>query len=139
MAALTEALGMSLPGASSIPAVDSNQIRLAMDSARRIVEMVWEDLKPQSILTASSFRNAITVDMAIGGSTNAIIHLLALARRLGIELSLKSFDEISQRVPVLGTLGLRVVRACRNGACCRFRKNCCTVVFAIWSVSQTLV
>src|SRR5271169_5110440 len=77
MTALAEALGMTLPGASSIPAADSNHVRLAMDSGRRIVEMVWEDVKPGDILTPSTFRNAITVDMAIGGSTNAIIHLVA--------------------------------------------------------------
>jgi dihydroxy-acid dehydratase len=101
MTALTEALGMTLPGASSIPAVDSNHVRLAMNCGRRVVDMVWEDLKPSTILTAASFRNAITVDMAIGGSTNAIIHLVALAKRRGMELPLRSFDQISQHVPVL--------------------------------------
>jgi dihydroxy-acid dehydratase len=101
MTAVAEALGMTLPGASSIPAVDSNHVRLAMDTGQRIVDMVWDDLKPKTILTPSSFHNAITVDMAIGGSTNAIIHLVALAKRVGMELPLKTFDEISQRVPVL--------------------------------------
>ena len=83
MTALAEALGMTLPGASSIPAPDSNHVRMAMNCGERIVEMVWEDLKPSDILDAwRRFENAITVDMAIGGSTNAIIHLVALARRL---------------------------------------------------------
>jgi dihydroxy-acid dehydratase len=104
MTALTEAMGMTLPGASSIPAADSNHVRLAMDSGRRIVEMVWEDLKPEDILTPSAFRNAITVDMAIGGSTNAIIHLVALARRRGLALPLPLFDEISRHVPVLANI-----------------------------------
>jgi dihydroxy-acid dehydratase len=104
MTAVSEALGMTLPGASSIPAADSNHVRLAMDSGRRIVEMVWEDVKPADILTPSAFHNAITVDMAIGGSTNAIIHLVALARRRGIDLPLLLFDEISQQVPVLANI-----------------------------------
>jgi dihydroxy-acid dehydratase len=104
MTALTEAMGMTMPGASSIPAADSNHVRLAMDSGRRIVEMVWEDLKPEDILTSSAFRNAITVDMAIGGSTNAIIHLVALARRRGLDLPLPLFDEISRHVPVLANI-----------------------------------
>ena len=104
MTALSEALGMTLPGASSIPAADSNHVRLAMDSGRRIVEMVWEDVKPADILTPSAFRNAITVDMAIGGSTNAIIHLVALARRRGFDLPLPLFDEISRQVPVLANI-----------------------------------
>jgi dihydroxy-acid dehydratase len=104
MTALAEALGMSLPGASSIPAADSNHIRMAMDCGTRIVEMVWDDLKPSDILTRASFENAITVDMAIGGSTNAIIHLVALAGRCGIELRLPLFEEISRRVPVLADI-----------------------------------
>jgi dihydroxy-acid dehydratase len=104
MTALSEALGMTLPGASSIPAADSNHVRLAMDSGRRIVEMVWEDLKPADILSPSAFRDAITVDMAIGGSTNAIIHLVALARRRGFDLPLPLFDEISRQVPVLANI-----------------------------------
>jgi dihydroxy-acid dehydratase len=104
MTALSEALGMTLPGASSIPAADSNHVRLAMDSGRHIVEMVWKDVKPGDILTPSAFRNAITVDMAIGGSTNAIIHLVALARRRGIDLPLPLFDEISRQVPVLANI-----------------------------------
>jgi len=104
MTALAEALGMSLPGASSIPAADSNHTRMAMNCGSRIVEMVWEDLRPSSILTRQSFENAITTDMAIGGSTNAIIHLIALAGRCGIALTLPLFDEISRRVPVLADI-----------------------------------
>ena len=104
MASLAEALGMTLPGASSIPAPDSNHVRMAMDCGRRIVEMVWQDLKPRDILTLDAFENAITVDMAISGSTNAIIHLVALAARCGINLPLDAFDRISQRVPVLANI-----------------------------------
>jgi dihydroxy-acid dehydratase len=104
MTALAEALGMTLPGASSIPAPDSNHVRMAVDCGRRVVEMVWDDLKPRSILTMQAFENAITVDMAIGGSTNAIIHLVALARRCGLHLPLSRFDEISERVPVLANI-----------------------------------
>jgi dihydroxy-acid dehydratase len=104
MTALAEALGMTLPGASSIPAVDSNHVRMAMECGRRIVDMVWEDFKPTDILTQKAFENAITVDMAIGGSTNAIIHLVALAGRCGLKLDLELFDEISQRVPVLANI-----------------------------------
>ena len=104
MTALAEAMGLTLPGASSIPAPDSNHSRMAMNCGRRIVEMVWEDLKPRSILTRQAFDNAIAVDMAIGGSTNAIIHLVALARRCGLELPLTRFDEISERVPVLANI-----------------------------------
>ena len=104
MTALAEALGMTLPGASSIPAADSNHVRLANDSGKRIVEMVWEDAKPDKVLTMNAFRNAITVDMTIGGSTNAIIHLVALARRRGLDLPLSLFDEIARRVPVLANI-----------------------------------
>ncbi|HKE29040.1 MAG TPA: L-arabinonate dehydratase [Bryobacteraceae bacterium] len=104
MASVTEALGMTLPGASSIPAPDSNHTRLALESGRRAVEMVWEDLKPSDILTPAAFENAITVDMAIGGSTNAIIHLVAMARRRALDLPLAVFDKISQRVPVLANI-----------------------------------
>ena len=104
MASLAEALGMTLPGASSIPAPDSNHVRMSMDCGRRIVDMVWDDLKPRDILTRDAFENAITVDMAIGGSTNAIIHLVALAARCGIKLELAAFDRISQHVPVLANV-----------------------------------
>src|SRR5690242_19167343 len=104
MTAMAEALGMTLPGASSIPAADSNHPRLAVSSGARIVKMVWEDLKPSSILNKDAFENAITVDMAIGGSTNAIIHLIALAGRCGMKLELPTFERISERVPVLANI-----------------------------------
>ena len=104
MTAITEALGLTLPGGSSIPAVDSNHARLATRSGRRIVEMVWEDLKPSDILSPQSFENAITADMAIGGSTNAIIHLVALAGRAGMKLELKKFDEIACRTPMIANI-----------------------------------
>jgi dihydroxy-acid dehydratase len=104
MTALAEALGMTLPGASSIPAADSNHVRMAMNCGTRIVEMVWEDRKFSGILTRESFENAITVDMAIGGSTNAMIHLIAMAGRCGMQLELPLFDKISRRVPVLADI-----------------------------------
>jgi dihydroxy-acid dehydratase len=104
MTALAEALGVTLPGASSIPAPDSNHTRMAMNCGQRIVEMVWEDVLPKDLLTRQAFENAITVDMAIGGSTNAIIHLVAMAGRCGLQLELSLFDRISQRVPVLANI-----------------------------------
>jgi dihydroxy-acid dehydratase len=104
MTALAESLGMTLPGASSIPAADSGHTRLAISCGQRIVEMVWEDLRPSQILNMDAFENAITVDMAIGGSTNAIIHLIALAGRCGLQLPLYKFEKISERVPVLANI-----------------------------------
>ena len=104
MTAIAEAMGMTLPGASSIPAVDANHQRMATKCGRRIVEMVWEDLKPSDILTRDSFENAITTDMAIGGSTNAIIHIVAMAGRAGIKIDLKEFDEIAQRTPMIANI-----------------------------------
>jgi dihydroxy-acid dehydratase len=104
MTSIAETLGMTLPGASSIPAVDANHSRMASACGRRIVEMIWDDLKPSDILSPASFENAITADMAIGGSTNAIIHLVALAGRAGIKLNLKAFDDISQRTPMVANL-----------------------------------
>jgi dihydroxy-acid dehydratase len=104
MAVATEALGLSLPGAATIPAVDSNHPRLASASGRRIVEMVLEDLKPRDILTAEAFDNAIRVVMAVGGSTNALIHLVALAGRAGVPLPLARFDELSRTTPRLANL-----------------------------------
>jgi dihydroxy-acid dehydratase len=104
MAILTEALGLSLPGAASIPAADSNHPRLASASGRRIVEMVWEDLKPCGVLTPESFDNAIVALNAIGGSTNAVVHLVALAGRAGIALPLRRFDEIARKTPFLANL-----------------------------------
>jgi dihydroxy-acid dehydratase len=104
MTAVAEVLGMTLPGASSIPAADSGHPRMASMSGRRIVEMVWEDLKPSDILDDRSYEDAVTAVMALGGSTNAVIHLIALARRSGVPLDLVRFDEISRRVPVLANI-----------------------------------
>jgi dihydroxy-acid dehydratase len=104
MTSLTEVLGFSLPGASSIPAVDSNHVKMANRSGRRIVEMVWEDLKPRDILSDASFNNAIASVFALGGSTNAVIHLLALAGRAGIKITLDRFDQLSRKTPLLANL-----------------------------------
>ena len=104
MTSAAEALGMTLPGAASIPAADSNHVRMASDSGRRIVEMVWEDQRPQSFIDMRSFENAVSVVMALSGSTNAVIHLIAMARRLGIPLELETFDRISRRTPVIANL-----------------------------------
>jgi dihydroxy-acid dehydratase len=104
MAAAAEALGLMLPGGSSIPAADANHPRLASDSGRRIVEMVWEDLKPRDVMTTEAFENAVTVTMSLGGSTNAIIHLIAMAGRAGVSLDLDRFDALSRRTPVVGNI-----------------------------------
>ena len=104
MMSMADALGMSLPGASSIPAVDSNHNRMASLSGRRAVDLVWQNIKPTDILTEQAFENAIKVQMAIGGSTNAIIHLTALARRAGVPLDLEIFDRISQGIPLLANI-----------------------------------
>jgi dihydroxy-acid dehydratase len=104
MMSLAETLGLALPGSSSIPAVDSSHSRMAEACGRRIVEMVWEDVKPRDILTPAAFDNAIAVLMALGGSTNAIVHLVAMAGRAGIRLGLERFDEISRKVPLLANL-----------------------------------
>src|SRR5664279_4738288 len=101
MAIVAEALGMSLPGAAAIPAPDSRRLALAEMSGRRMVEMVGEDLRPSKILTRQAFENAITVDMAVGGSTNAVVHLLAIAGRTPHKLVLDDFDTISRRTPFL--------------------------------------
>ena len=104
MMAITEALGLALPGASSIPAPDSNHPRMCAAAGRRAVEMVWEDLTPEKILTAAAFDNAIRVHVALGGSTNAIIHAIAMARRAGLKLAMARFDEISRQVPVIANI-----------------------------------
>ncbi|MBT3767829.1 MAG: dihydroxy-acid dehydratase [Rhodospirillales bacterium] len=104
MTAIAEAMGMTLPGASSIPAPDSNHPRMCGDSGRRIVDMVWEDQKPSDIVTRASVDNAVTVHMAMGGSTNAIIHLIAMAKRAGVDLDLNRFDEISRKTPVIANV-----------------------------------
>ncbi|MBL8674616.1 MAG: dihydroxy-acid dehydratase [Rhodospirillales bacterium] len=104
MTALADVLGLSLPGASSIPAADSNHIRMCSAAGRRIVDMVWDDLTPARILTEGAFRNAIVVAMAMGCSTNAVIHLLAMARRAGHDIGLADFDAVSRKVPVIANI-----------------------------------
>ena len=99
MASMAEALGMSLPGSAAIPAVDSRRYQLAEASGRQIVEVIGQGLRPSRIMTRAAFENAITADMAIGGSTNAVVHLVAIAGRLGLELPLSVFDRISRRTP----------------------------------------
>jgi L-arabonate dehydrase len=101
MASMAEALGMTLPGNAAIPAPDSRRLALAEQSGRRAVELAQEGLRPSRILTADAFDNAIRTDMAIGGSTNAIIHLVAIAGRVGVSLPLARFDELSQTTPFL--------------------------------------
>ncbi len=104
MTALADVLGLCLPGTSSIPAADSNHVRMASACGRRIVDMVWEDLTPSKILTAQAFQNAITVAMAMGCSTNAVVHLVAMARRAGHPVSLEDFDRTSRKVPVIANI-----------------------------------
>jgi len=104
MTSLVETLGLTLPGAASIPAADAGHSRMAEGCGRRIVEMVWEDLKPRDVLTIGSFDNAIMALMALGGSTNAIVHLIAMAGRAGIRLDLARFDAMSQKIPLLANV-----------------------------------
>lgn len=104
MASVVEALGMTLPGCAAIPAPDSRRGEIAERSGMRIVEMVREDLTPAKILSRRSIENAVTVNMAIGGSTNAVVHLLAIARRAGVPLTLDDFDVISRRTPTLANI-----------------------------------
>ena len=104
MTALADILGMSLPGASSIPAADASHIRMCADAGRRAVDMVWEDLTPAKIQTEAAFRNAIVVAMAMGCSTNAVIHIIAMARRAGHAIGLADFDAASRIVPVIANI-----------------------------------
>jgi dihydroxy-acid dehydratase len=104
MMSITETLGLALPGASSIPAPDSNHAKMASLAGKRIVEMVWEDLKPRDILSGDSFDNAIVTLMAMGGSTNALIHLIAMAGRAGVKLPLERFNEFSAKTPLLANV-----------------------------------
>ena len=101
MTSLAEALGMTLPGCANIPAADSRRLAIAEESGRRAVGLALEGLRPSQILTREAFENAIRADMAIGGSTNAIIHLVALAARVGIHLPLERFDQISRTTPFI--------------------------------------
>ena len=100
MTSAAEALGFTLPGAASIPAADSRHGRMATETGRRIVDMVWEDLKPRDFLTAGSVDNAITTVLALGGSTNAVVHMVALARRAGVPLTIDRFDACARRTPL---------------------------------------
>jgi dihydroxy-acid dehydratase len=104
MTAIAEALGLTLPGASSIPAADANHQRMCAAAGRRIVEMVWEDLTPDQIVTEAAVTNAVTVAMAMGCSTNAIIHLIAMARRAGVALALADLDRIGHTTPVIANV-----------------------------------
>ena len=104
MMSAVEALGLTLPGASSIPAPDSRHAQMATATGKRIVEMVWEDLRPPQILTEDAFDNAVTTVLALGGSTNALVHLIALARRAGARLDLDRFDELARATPLLANI-----------------------------------
>ena len=104
MTAVAEGMGLCLPGASSIPAPDSSHQRMSADCGRRIVDMVWENLTPTKIITDESVRNAVIVAMATGGSTNALIHLIAMARRAGVELTLDEIDAIGRTTPVIANI-----------------------------------
>src|SRR5579864_1807903 len=99
MTSLAEALGMTLPGCANIPAPDSRRLAIAEMSGRRIVEMIEPGLTPSRIMTRAAFENAITVLMALGGSTNAVVHLIAIAGRVGIRLTLDDFDRIARKTP----------------------------------------
>jgi len=104
MACIAEALGMTLPGASSIPAVVAEHSRLAVATGRLAVELAWTDRKPSRLLSAGSFVNAMITQLAIGGSTNAIVHLIAMAGRAGLKVTLEDFDAWSRQVPVLANI-----------------------------------
>jgi dihydroxy-acid dehydratase len=104
MMSAVEALGLTLPGASSIPAPDSRHAQMATGTGKRIVDMVWEDLVPSKILTDQAFDNAVTVVLALGGSTNALVHLVAMARRAGCALDLDRFDELARATPLVANI-----------------------------------
>jgi len=104
MTSAAEAMGLTLPGAASIPAPDSRHAQMATLTGKRIVDMVWEDLKPRDIVDARAIDNAVTAVLALGGSTNAVVHLIAVARRAGVPLDLARFDALSRRTPVLANV-----------------------------------
>ncbi|WP_421953266.1 L-arabinonate dehydratase [Pelagibacterium sp.] len=104
MTAITDAMGLTLPGASSIPAVDSAHSRMSSDCGRRIVDMVWEELTPDRIVTEASVRNAAIVAMATGCSTNAVVHLIAMARRAGVAMTLDDLDALGRNTPLLANV-----------------------------------
>ena len=104
MTSAAEALGLTLPGAASIPAPDSRHAQMATATGRQIVEMVWQDLRPARVLTADAFDNAVVAVLAIGGSTNALVHLVAMARRAGVDLTLARFDALAAKTPLIANL-----------------------------------
>jgi dihydroxy-acid dehydratase len=104
MTSAAEALGVTIPGAASIPAADSRHAAMATQTGRLIVEMTWNDVKLSQILTRTAFLNAITTVLALGGSTNAIVHLIAMARRVGVQLGLEDFEELGRRTPLLANI-----------------------------------
>ncbi len=104
MTAVVDAIGMSIPGASSIPAVTTDHNRMCAKAGKRIVDMVWQDMTPSEILTKKSFENGIVTAMAIGGSTNAIIHIIAMARRADCEITMDDFERISRQIPVIANI-----------------------------------
>ena len=104
MTSAAEALGMTLPGAASIPAVDSRHAVMAVMTGKRAVDMVWDDLKPSDVISSDSIHNAVAAVLAIGGSTNAVVHLIALARRAGLELDLDTFDQVARETPLLANI-----------------------------------
>ena len=99
MACMTEAIGMSLPGCAAIPAVDAAKLRTARETGERAVALVLEGVRPREIITERSLRNAIRVDMALGGSTNTVLHLMALAVEAGVPLTLETFSELADEIP----------------------------------------
>ncbi len=104
MTAIADAMGLTLPGASSIPAVDSGHMRMSAACGRRIVDMVWEDLTPDRIVTDAACRNAAIVAMATGCSTNAVVHLIAMARRAGVDLGLDDLDALGRTTPLIANV-----------------------------------
>ncbi len=104
MTSAVEVLGLTLSGAASIPAPDSRHAQMATLTGKRIVEMVWDDVKPLDFLTPTSFDNAVTAVLALGGSTNSIVHLIAMAKRAGFNLTIDRFDELARRTPVIANL-----------------------------------
>jgi dihydroxy-acid dehydratase len=99
-----EAMGLTLPGAASIPAPDSRHSQMAVMTGRRIVEAVWEDLRPKQLLTVHAFDNVVTAVLALGGSTNVLVHLVAMARRAGVTLTLDRFDELARRTSLVANV-----------------------------------
>src|SRR5699024_1174929 len=104
MTSVVDAMGMTIPGASSIPAVDTSHNRMCAAAGKRVVDLVWEDVNPSDILTKNAYENGIKVAMALGGSTNAIIHIIAMAKRSQQAISMSDFDRISREIPVIANI-----------------------------------